>query len=151
MTSNSLMVPPSIALVTRTPRWRSQLRQSCERLESSPHVHWLLDLDSIHTFLATTHCDALLAELPADFTGQPTKFLNRVVNLCNNAQQCPLFLLADESVEGWQNLLCEAGATETCCSMLDFHMMWQRVERHLKNCRIEDLTVEERVAARLPW
>ena len=148
---NDSIIPASIAVATQTPRWQSQIQRSIESLRPSPRVHSLLDFDSARKFIVTNACAALIAELPQSFTQQPNPTLELVTELCNNPQQCPLFLLGDHSADPWRDILTEAGAHETCCSMLDFVKAWPRLERHLKNCGTSDLSVEEMVAARLPW
>lgn len=144
-------VPISIAVATHSPRWQSQLQRSAEQLSPSPNVHWLPDFRSARQFIISNECSAIVAELPVSFSQQPDTTLELVADLCNNPQQCPLFLLADDSVDPWRSVLAEAGATETCCSILDYVKAWPRIARHLKNRPTQDLTVEETVAARLPW
>ncbi|QEG24708.1 hypothetical protein [Mariniblastus fucicola] len=151
MKDNALPVAPSIAVATQTPRWRSQVQRGIDSARPMPQVHWLLDFDSARNFIVSNECAALIVELPDGFSERPQQVLERVADLCNNPQHCPLFLLAAPSADPWRAVLAEAGATETCCSVLDFVKMWPRVERHLKTCLIGDLSVEEKVIARLPW
>jgi len=150
MNSKSI-APPSVAVATQTPRWQSQIQRGFESLQPSPRVHSLLDFESTRKFIVTNACAALIVELPQSFAQKPNPTLELVTELCNNPQRCPLFLLGDDSADPWRDILAEAGANETCCSMLDFVKAWPRLERHLKNSGTSELSVEEMVTARLPW
>lgn len=146
-----LNVPASIVVVAHSPRWQSQIQRSVKSLEQTAKVHWLLDFESARKFIVSNECSAMIVELPDSFTQKPKATLNLVVELCNNPQQCPLFLLGDASIDPWRTILAEAGATDTCGSILDYVKAWPRIERLLKIRPTHDLTVEETVAARLPW
>ena len=148
---NEPFVPPSIAVATHSPRWQSKVQRGIASLEPSPRVHSLLDFESARKFIVSNDSAALIAELPKSFAWQPNRTLELVTELCNNPQQCPLFLLGDESADAWRDILAEAGAHETCCSILDFVKAWPRLERLLKKRGTSNLSVEEMVAARLPW
>ena len=149
--SDRLGVPASIVVVAHSPRWQSQIQRSLKNLEQTPKVHWLLDFESARKFIVSNECTVLIVELPDSFTEQSKATLNLVVELCNNPQQCPLFLLGDDSIDPWRAILAEAGANDTCGSILDYVKVWPRIERLLKIRPTQDLTVEETVAARLPW
>jgi hypothetical protein len=116
-----------------------------------PHVHWLLDIESAQSIAIANRHAPLIVECPETFASKPKLLLNPILRLCNNAQNSPLFLLGDSTIEPWQNILLEAGATDVCSSILDFEKTWQRVVRHLKISTSYNLTVEQTVTARLPW
>lgn len=149
--TNDRTAPQSIAVAAHSPRWQSQIQRSIEQLSQPPNVHWLPDFASARQFIIANDCAAIIAELPASFSQHPDSTLQLTTSLCNNPQQCPLFLLGDDSIDPWRTVLAEAGATETCGSILDYVKAWPRIERHLKNRPTVELTVEETVAARLPW
>jgi len=149
--TNNRTAPQSIAVATHSPRWQSQIQRSVEQLSQPPKVHWLPDFASARQFIIANDCELIVAELPASFSQQPDAALELTTSLCNNPHHCPLFLLGDDSVDPWRAVLAEAGASETCCSILDYVKAWPRIVRHLKNCPSQELTVEETVAARLPW
>ena len=144
-------IPASIVVVAHSPRWQSQIQRSTQRLSQTPKVHWLLDFESARKFVISNECSALFVELPDSFTQHPEASLNLIVELCNNPQQCPLFLFGDDSIDPRRAILAEAGANDTCCSILDYVKAWPRIERLLKIRPTRELTVEETVAARLPW
>ena len=148
---NSSKISPPIVAAVRSPRWRSQIERFVEQLEPSPPVHWKLGFDSVVSFAIAHPSSVLIAELPDSFAQAPIESLKLVSSLCNNPQQCPLLLLGDESTEPWRDILTEAGATATCCSILDFEKVCLQIDRHLENHAISDLSVEDAVAARLPW
>ncbi len=148
---NSTLVPPSIVLAVRSPRWRSQVQRFIERLDPAPTVHWTPGFDSVASQAIANPSSVMIAELPDSFSSLPIQSLNLVARLCNNSQQCPLFLLGNESAEPWRMVLAEAGATDTCCSILDFEKICLQIGRHLENQSNSDLSVEETVEARLPW
>jgi len=149
--TNSPGLPSSISVATYSPRWRSQIQRSTESVSPTPNVHWLLDFESARKFIVSNECSVIIAELPESFAQQPDATLLLIAELCNNPQQCPLFLLGDDSTDPWRAVLAEAGAHETCCSILDYGKAWSRIERLLKNRPTGELTVEETVSARLPW
>ena len=150
--NNDIQAPPaSIAVVAHSPRWQSQIQRSIKKLERTAKVHWLLDFESARKFIVSNECTVLIVELPDSFTEQSSASLNLIVELCNNPQQCPLFLLGDDSIDPWRAILAEAGATDTCGSILDYVKAWPRIERLLKIRPTHDLSVEETVTARLPW
>ena len=148
---NSQTVPAPIVVAVRSPRWRSQVQRYLEGLGLSPTVHWLPGFDSIANAAIAYPSAALIAELPDSFSVEPGKPLKLVANLCNNSQQCPLFLLGDGSTEPWVKVLAEAGATATCCSILDFGKICSQLGRHIENSATSRLSVEEATLARLPW
>ena len=148
---SSTAIAPPVAVALRSPRWTSQVQRNLDRLTVSARIHWLPDFESAQKVALSQRAAVLVAELPASFSSRPQPFLKTILPLCNNSQHCCLFLLGDDSADPWQGLLREAGATDVCTSMLDFKNMWLKVERHLKNSLIDDLTVEQTVAARLPW
>lgn len=150
-THSSTTIAPPVVAALRSPRWTSQVQRCLERMTLSSRVHWQPDFESAQKIALSQRDTVLIAELPAAFSSKPLPFLKSILPLCNNSQQCCLFLLGDDSADPWQGLLREAGATDVCTSMLDFENMWLKVERHLKNSLIDDLTVEQTVAARLPW
>jgi len=149
--TNDNALPSSIAVATQSPRWQSQVRRNIDSLSPTPKVHWLLDFASARKFIVSNECALIIVELPDSFTQQPDATLALVTELCNNPQQCPLFLLGDDSIDPWRSVLAAAGATETCCSILDYVKAWPRIERLLKKRPTRELTVEETVTARLPW
>ena len=149
--SSPTIVSPAIVSAVRTPRWQSQIQRLTEQLDPTPTVHWIPGFDSVEPLVIANPSAVLIVELPESFSDQPTPSLTLITSLCNNAQQCPLFLLCDESAERWPGVLMEAGASGVCCSVLDFEKVRLQIERHLKNRAIRNLTVEETVVARLPW
>jgi len=151
MNNHSTGVVPPIVTVVRSPRWTSQVRRGIEALDVAPRLHWLLDLEAAHRVAISNHHAVLIVECQDAFPSKPASLLDPLAGLCNNAQNAPVFLLGDESIEPWRKLLIEGGAVEVCTSILDFEKMWQRVIRHLKISTTDDLTVEQTVAGRLPW
>ena len=144
-------VTPPLLVLAHLPRWNSQIQRWIEQLSFAPQAHWLLSLDEIEGLVLQNHRAAIIVELPSNFSAKPESTLPEFTRLCNNPQQCPLFGLGDETADPWRGILTEAGATDVCCSVLDFANFSRRIERHLKNSVRDELSVEQKVAARLPW
>lgn len=152
-TSSSLgdRIAPPLLLVIHSARWQSQMRRLLEGLEPHCSPEWLLTIDQTSALAHSNRAAAIVVETPANFASKPEPTLLQVARLCNNPQQCPLFLLGDASVEPWSDVFREAGAREVCTSMLRFENFGLRVARHLENHLLRELTVEQTVVARLPW
>jgi hypothetical protein len=141
--------PATIIASVHSPRWSSQLRQKIELLDCKPVVQWLLNLQSAVT-ISETHVDAILiAELPKTFNEKPEESITLISNACNNPQRAPIFILGDQTHDAWDRVLLDAGAAETCFSVLDMEGFWNRVQRFLRNRATIELSVEEAVSARL--
>lgn len=147
----SMPVTPPVLVLIRSPRWRSQVQRWIEGLEFSPPIHWLLNGEEASELMLRHHQASFVMELPRNFDANPNSTLTEITRLYNNPQQCPLFLLGDDSVDKWKPLLREAGAVDVCSSILDFEDFSLRIAQHLKNSVQDELTVEQKVEARLPW
>lgn len=149
--ADSRFVTPPLLVVVRSPRWTSQIQSWLENLPYTPKAHWLTDVQQARELSRLNHRAAMVFETPEKFGSDPQPFLSQLADLCNNPQQCPLFLLGDSSAEPWKNVFREAGAADICSSMLEFEKFSQRLGRYLENNVRSELSVEQTVIARLPW
>lgn len=152
-TSNPLgeRIAPPLLLVIQSPRWQSQMQRLLEGFDFCSSAHWLLTIDQATSLVDSNRAAAMVVEIPADFASAPEPTLLQVARLCNNPQQCPLFLIGDAEAEPYSDVFREAGAADLCTSMLSFENFGLRVTCHLENHLRGELTVEQTVVARLPW
>ena len=140
---------PTIHASVHSARWQSKIRQAVSRLEVNVTIEWQLDVDEAIASSRTDKKAAVITELPKRFNDRPEKTAASIAEVCNDPFGTGIFILGDDSHEPAKHLLVEAGAAETCFCMLDFDGFWNRIKRYLNHYSIDEISVEQAVAARL--
>lgn len=140
---------PAICASVHSARWQSKLRQAVSQLEVNASIEWQLNIDEAIASSRTGKKAAVIAELPKRFNDQPERTAASIAEACNDPFGTSIFILGEDSHEPAKHLLVEAGAADTCFCMLDFDGFWNRIKRYLNHHSIDEISVEQAVAARL--
>lgn len=139
---------PKITVLTRSIHWKSILQTALRREFPSLKIGWALDIEDFLSEVAGKANGIGIVELNE---ATAVNDLPRIAQALNDGNDLRVFAVANVTLSQWRVALRECGFIDVCESVTELPQLIRLIRNCFRAEPADDASIEERVAAQLPW